>query len=583
MTPLVLILCGGDVQSVAAETQVERLISILIERPPGMKKETWMSERREAARELGRSRSRQAVPHLLNIVAHERLDVVLEIAIDALGKIGDTRAIGPLKNLLREPTLDPYVREATLQALHKLESSDTARTQSPAATGETQSRTPVHSSPPPAQKYEASPVSPSPKSMTNAKTPPSEERFSRGPRAPIFKDLLPISTASRHPDLLAVTSNWDIAAGSATIDWNKANNKTKMAALANTTLFRQVEKRRYGYRIDGTLGLDFHLIKPTGTESNWLISHTGMTAPEIRYYPLVNDFSKFFFQLAGKFEYGVMVSGNPQTASDRTSVGGTLTGGGGPGYGRLYNIGSTLRVKELESTLRRHGILRAPIQRDSALSLTQAWYALRNQLGQYHQLGHTLDILERNHHIDRESIDPALTYRLLRILEDPQLYDRPHGLIFRLGYGYSRNLIMDRDDNDMAFVYASGESAFQINTHQAALGTLRVFFDPHHDTKHYGAEFESTYRHYFYSPQFDPRGALGVSFLSGVGNQPGDVFSEGGSGYRVLTGLSYTFFFNRGSRLETAAQFGVNNNSPIVFLTLAVNYGLASGSFSTPY
>ena len=42
-----------------------------------------------------------------------------------------------------------------------------------------------------------------------------------------------------------------------------------------------------------------------------------------------------------------------------------------------------------------------------------------------------------------QEVDAATIYRLIRILDDAQLFDRPSGMLFRLGYGYARDLLLE--------------------------------------------------------------------------------------------------------------------------------------------
>ena len=121
LTAAALLLAGVlSSPPVRADEHADNMLNILKKRPRGSTPESWLEERREAARELGRLKDKRAVPVLLGIVAKERFDVILEIAIDALGEIGDRRAVGPLKKLLNDPSLDAYVRDAVAGALKKL-------------------------------------------------------------------------------------------------------------------------------------------------------------------------------------------------------------------------------------------------------------------------------------------------------------------------------------------------------------------------------------------------------------------------------------------------------------------------------
>ena len=114
----ILVLSGSSHTAIAANA--DTLLQLLKKKPSGMTRETWLEQRREAVRELGKLRERRAVPILLRIVRGERFDVILERAIDALGNIRDRRAVAPLRALLGDPSVDSYVKDAARRALAKL-------------------------------------------------------------------------------------------------------------------------------------------------------------------------------------------------------------------------------------------------------------------------------------------------------------------------------------------------------------------------------------------------------------------------------------------------------------------------------
>ncbi|MFM7405484.1 MAG: HEAT repeat domain-containing protein [Cuspidothrix sp.] len=75
--------------------------------------------RRQAARALGQLKNSQAVPALLDALECDEDPQCREVVIEALGKIGDRRAIMPLLQLLQSAQPQPY--EALIEALGELQ------------------------------------------------------------------------------------------------------------------------------------------------------------------------------------------------------------------------------------------------------------------------------------------------------------------------------------------------------------------------------------------------------------------------------------------------------------------------------
>jgi hypothetical protein len=100
--------------------KVDDLIALVARKPAGMSAAEWREQRRDAARELGRSGDKRAVEPLMKVAESEKFDAVAEIAIEALGKLGDPRAVPLLKKIADDETRDQYLREAARGALAEL-------------------------------------------------------------------------------------------------------------------------------------------------------------------------------------------------------------------------------------------------------------------------------------------------------------------------------------------------------------------------------------------------------------------------------------------------------------------------------
>jgi hypothetical protein len=311
--------CSISQNRAFAASKRDKLLRLLKRRPSGMSPDRWRSQRREAARELGRLHERRAVPILLSIVAKERFDVLLEIAIEALGKIGDKRAIGPLKRLMDDPSLDAYVRDAVGTALKRLGHARSSRP--PRKVIRTTTRTGNKPQPdPPVKKI---------------------NRYR-------FEALPPLQLPDINASLIAKRDQLELAATSGQFLWDGAADRTQ-GGLDIATRYRiQVEARRLSYSIDASASLGLRLDDPPGDDrTTWDFNHTLQFNPEVRYYPFSNDLPLLFGQAIVSLGYGLALA-RPAASADekRFAFASTLNTAFAVGYGRKYDIGARLRVND---------------------------------------------------------------------------------------------------------------------------------------------------------------------------------------------------------------------------------------------
>jgi hypothetical protein len=585
LAPLAIVLAFGLAQPprAIADDRADTLLNLLKKRPRNKSMESWLEERREAARELGRLKEKRAVPVLLQIIGKERFDVILEIAIDALGEIKDKRAVAPLKKLLTDPSLDAYVRDAVAGALKKL-GEETAVKPVPGPGPRPGPGPGPGPGPKPGPGPEPGPgETPDPPDPQTRPAVQPDEKLDLATRlaklAQPFGGLPPLDL-KLDPDLIAFSDRWDLAAGTADVRWDKGAGQTSGAIHLASHLRRQMERKLYGYTIDGAFDLAFRAVDPVQAEASWSLDQSLEVRPEIRFYPFRSDLPLLFFQASGGVGYGLGYSSHPLYYDRRLSFGANLSIGGGPGYGRIYDIGGRIRLRRIAYLLKKSGLITTPIDKTVGDQLIHTWHHLRNRVGTFHHLGYTLDILQRAGLLGRDPVDPATVYKLIRILDDPQLDGRPNGMMFRLGYGYARTLVKDADDLDMGFLYATAEHAWQLSAIRSLESSLRFYYQMIGDPDSYGLTAQAAYTHYLYSSSYDPLGSLSASLSGGINNQPGAAFTDGGIGYQVLLGGGYTRYFTRGSRVNASLKVGLDSGSPILLFTLEASYGVAYGSFA---
>ncbi|MBK6848679.1 MAG: HEAT repeat domain-containing protein [Proteobacteria bacterium] len=551
------------------------MLELLQRRPRSLDVESWRAQRREAARELGRLREPRAVATLLSIVGAERFDVILEIAIDALGNIGDARAIEPLRALLSDPSLDAYVRDATATALGRLGAA------APATTPTTGAGVPTEGAGLGATGSGTTTGAPALTGTDSGPPPPAVEAKAGGAggRRLSFDQLHPPPAPRIATDALAVAERLEFVASSGELGWDGGADRVRAALALGARYRRQLERPRIGYSIDAATDLDFRVIDPPrADDTSWMLQHGLRLRPELRYYPFLTDLPRLCGQVSGGLDYGFGL-GSPAAALERrTSFGAVASVALGPAYGRIYDLGPRLRLQRFERVLRRSGWIDQPLDPVLANRLVASWYALRDSIGSFAQLGHALRALRESGVLAAE-LDAATIYRLIRVLDDPQLDERRAGYLLRLGYGYARQVVLDAADHDLGFLYASAEGAWQRSSVRERFAQLRVTWNQL-ERDSYAIDAEAGQRWYLYNRALDPLGVLGVSASGGI-SQPQDAAFEGaGIAYQVLAGGTYARYFSRGSRVEAALRAGLDRRGGLVLLTFSARYGVAGGAYA---
>ena len=395
----------------------------------------------------------------------------------------------------------------------------------------------------------------------------------------LFSALPKLHLKAIDDDLLAKSSLLELATSTGRFSWESATERTNAGLAASTHYWLQIERRKLGFTLDGAAKLGFDLEDPPGdNNTTWTIDHALQINPELRYYPFQKDVPKLFGQVSAGLGYG-LVAARPMSALEtRTAFSARLSIALSVGYGRILDIGPRLRLRRAERVLRRAKLLDGTaIDATASRKIMAAWYRLRNTVGTYAKLGYTLRIL-RNAGLLKETVDPATAYRLVRILDDPQLIGRRSGLITRLGYGYARTLVKDADDADLGFLFGDITYTRQQGTTREFGGKARFFWSHIGEPDTYNVNATAFYNWYLYNRAFDPLGAIGATLTAGISNQPGAGFSDGGVGYEVLAGGSYTRIFNRGTRISATAQVGGGRRGAVVLVGLEARYGVAQGA-----
>ncbi|MCB9556076.1 MAG: HEAT repeat domain-containing protein [Deltaproteobacteria bacterium] len=543
----------------AQASDAQQLIDLIRRRPATMDKATWREQRREAARELGRRHEREAVPTLLRIIKRERFDVILEIAIDSLGRIGDPRARPTLEALLNDPSVDTYVRDAASRALERIGKA--------------------HQTPP-----EAAP----PKPTTTSKAPPPARRTARptestakradrpAPLAEgpvVWSGKLAATDGTLSEDILAMTSEVDFVLGNSQLRVDGAAARTTANGSLATRFFHQAERKQLGYTIEGHGALAFDVVDERNTDASWLLKPQLALRPELRFYPFDGGASPFFGQIIADVGLDSVIADDAVT-EQRSSLAASLASSFAVGYGRVIDVGPRLRMQRMLRVLRRVGLLAGNVPRTVRREIWRRWYLLRDHIGSFQRLGHTLAVLRQQGYL-RKYVDPAVAYRLIRILDDPQLLRRRAGLQLSTGVTLAQQLLKGAPDQTSTVLFLHGLYARQ-HRRRALAAELHFAYDTWGSPDTLQLDGKLSHRWYFYNAAEDGLGDFELALSAGLRRlrNVGDTF-----GYSALASVSFGRQLTRGSELRVGAEGGLQQHSGIFMLTLSGRYGIIAGSY----
>src|SRR5687768_5248958 len=133
---IAIVALGAAAPEVHAQpADVPALVKLIENQPGDMDRTTWKGKRRDGARKRGQSKDRRAVPTLIKLADGETSDIIGEIAIEALGNLGDQSAVPVLQKIAADPAREKIQRDLARKALGKLNASATGGTGTTGTTG----------------------------------------------------------------------------------------------------------------------------------------------------------------------------------------------------------------------------------------------------------------------------------------------------------------------------------------------------------------------------------------------------------------------------------------------------------------
>lgn len=573
-TPAILVaLALLGVPAVLRAAPVEDDIELLRTRPTGMDEKTWRAKRREVAAELGKSRSREAVDALIEIVETERYDSVLSIAIEGLGEQGDPRAIPALQKVYRDRSIDTFVREQAGEAIVDLGGTPADDARLSGGAGAVQGEADLLQGPQLGTMGEAS-VEPEPLETLGEDAP------------------LP-------DDLRARAREFGFVLGTLDLDVDTRIEQQPVLADAGLGAYARYldERQRWGFTVRGTL--DGRLANgdltsaPSGGGSDdgdvLVISERLGGDAEAHVYFGRSDFHAFggvgLEQRLLRVGIEDLDGGNESSLSD-TRLSLDVIPAGGLGWGRHLDAGSDLMVDAIVGALEKENILAKPLDPATRRRLRDAVYRRANAWSSWPRVAAVLAILEEGGFLARRA-GARLVHRIRSVLEDPSLVGRAKGIVVRAGFLYDAAILQSdylRRGDGVGAPFLQFVAGFPVHRERQVDADARFWYDAIDETG-FTLDAGALYTRFFHTKFDDYRGAWFAGVRGGVSRRafadlPDDVDTR--MGYRGVGTAGYAYGWNRGSEIRVSATAGVDSGGFVASVGLGLRFGLVRASVLNP-
>jgi hypothetical protein len=548
---------------------IEDDLELLRTRPTGMDEKTWRAKRREVAAELGKSRSKDAVDALIEIVETERYDSVLSIAIEGLGEQGDPRAIPSLQKIYRDRSIDTFVREQAGEAIVKLGGTPADDARLAGGAGTVQGEADLLTGPQLGTMGEAS-VEPE----------PLEEL---GKDAP-----LPDNLRARARDFGFVLG---------TLDLDVDTRITQQPVLADAGLGAYAryldERQRWGWTVRGTLdgrvaNGDITSAPSAGAGDDgdvlFISERLGGDA-EAHVYFGRSDFHAFaglgLEQRLLRVGIEDLDGGNESSLTD-TRLSLDVIPAGGIGWGRHLDAGSDLMVDAIVEALETENILAKPLDPTARKAIRDAVYRRANAWSTWPRVAAVLAILEEGGFLARRA-GARLVHRLRSVLEDPSLVGRPKGILVRAGFLYDAAILQSdylRRGDGVGAPFLQLVAGFPVHRERQIDADARFWYDAIGETG-FTLDAGALYTRFFHTKFDDYRGAWFTGLRGGISHReladlPDDVDPR--IGYRGVGTAGYAYGWNRGSEIRVSGTAGVDSGGFVASVGLGLRFGLVRAS-----
>ncbi len=585
----VVAMCFGMLGSALVRAEpVPDLIKVIENQPTDMDRSVWKDKRRDAAKKLGQSKDKKAVPELMKLADSETFDIIGEIAIEGLGTLGDPAAVPTLQKIANDVSRDKSQRDLAKKSLAKLGASADAAPTPVKASDKVPDKAPVVVAQP-----EARPGPPADTGAVDAGT--GSKLLDVGSGAPLVgakpsSDLPALPVLS--DDTIAAYDRLTFAGGTASFAYDTGRKRMDAAADVAGAWSHRVERDSMAWGTDAGAHLVTGLINPQGREQIRGAELSIDVDGEARFYSGAGIYG------VGKAAGALQTTYTSDVVSDQqiqqngnadfklTTTNADLDVALGAGYGRMLDVGAAIRVRRLARTLDAARALGKPIDAATSKKLQLTWWVLRGERSTYRSLVSTVTILREAGVLLGEP-DAGLAYEILNVLRDTQLFVRPSGLDLQISFGEGylrrpRGLVDSGYENGRVeqLLVQAGYGAQLDDDKLEVAGTAYAryrLFAADGQPSPYAAGGTAHMTRYTYGDHGDP---FGMFDLTGILQVSSDDMMKTDKGLRVEGQLGFTMLFNQASGLRLAAD--VAETGGIVFLgaNLSATYGLLDAVFS---
>lgn len=619
----------------AQSADVPALIKLIENQPNDMDRSTWKEKRRDAARKLAQSKDKRAVPVLINLAETETFDIIGDIAIEGLGTLKDPSAVPVLQRIVGDASRDKTSRELARKALAKLGAPESGgRTGNGSTTGNggqatgggvsgtagggvsgsTGGATSTGGGAKTSGGATGSSGGGDAGSSGEARVDVATREDDRGGESTgleggggggLIGDSGATGEVEGQPDLpddvIAAFDRLTFAAGTAGVSYDSARSRIDFDANASGRYQKRVEAETRAYGFD--LGADVvaGVVNPEGRGVTRGIVLNLHGEGEARFYSN---------QIYGVGKAAIGTGFQQFSYRDATDPGNDIVGGDartftadfqvalGAGYGRIIDVGSAIRVQRLARMLDDARALGKPIDAATAKRLQLTWWALRGERSSFRSLIATIAIL-REAGILLGEPNAVITYEILTVLRDTQLYVRPSGfdvqLLFGEGYLYRPD---DNDDGtcdlgssrcgriEQLLVNAGYGKQLDDNKLEisgAAYARYQLFAGDGNPAP-WAAGATAGMRRFTYGEHGEPFGALDLRGTLAVSSDanPADPCNGFGcdTSLRIEGELGFTYWINQASGLRLSAQVAEDAGEIFFGARLEATYGLLDGTFA---
>ena len=593
----------------AQPVDIPALVKMIETQPADMDKSAWKEKRRESARKLVASKDKRAVPELIKIVETETFDIIGEIAIEGLGNFGDQSAVPALQKAANDAARDKATRDLAKKALAKLGANATV-TMTPNGGGTTPPTGGGTTTPPTGGGTTTPPTGGGTTPPTGGGTTPPNGGGTTGTGlegrdggattgggaggASSLFNTKPAEGAPEGPllpdDTIAAYDRLTIAGGAASLSYDTVRKRAAFDADILARWQKRIERPSMAWGYDVGAQLVAGLVNPEGRAATRGAQIGVDGAGEARFYAgKVYGIGKAAvgFQL----DYVSYIENDPAGNNDvkDTRYTADLQAAIGGGYGRVVDVGAAVRVRRLARTLDAARALGKQIDDATSRKLQMAWWALRGERSTYRALVVTVAIL-REAGILLGEPDAGLSYELLAVLRDSQLFMRPEGLDLQLVVteGYLVRDAMNPtpiEEGRIEQAILSASYGAQLAEDKAEVsGTAFArtrLLAPDTQPSPWAIGATGRLKRFAYGDHGDPLGALDVAatvLLSKDGSLMGQPDAK--VALRIQGEAGFTYWLNQASGLRAAATIAEDGGELFFGASIQATYGLLDGTYA---